>query len=169
MEERNNSKVLILVCGVEGSGKETFCSCFKNSFLQSLPMVPLYQGLLSGCSFASTSTLIDEKHLSYIKLAHEQGFKINVYYIFSGKLLSIARNRFRLLVEAHSFDEATFKKTYDQSYKGLVNIYPYTDLVFFIRNQKEYEFLVAYDPQTTDVEKFKTAVKKAKTYVDMLK
>lgn len=169
MEERENNKVMILVCGVDGSGKSTFCSCFKNSFLRSLPQLPLYQGLLSGLSFASTSTLIDEKHLSYIKLAHEQGYKINVYYIFSGKLLSIARSRFHLLAEAHSFDEAVFKKTYDQSYKGLVDIYEYCDLVFFIRNQKEYEFLVAYEPSTTDLEKFKTAVKKAKTFVDHLK
>lgn len=160
---------MVLVCGVEGSGKSTFCSCFKNSFLRSLPQMPLYQGLISGLSFASTSTLIDEKHLSYIKLAHEQGYKINIYYIFSGKLLSIARSRFHLLVEAHSFDESVFRKTYDQSYKGLMEIYEYCDLVFFIRNQKEYEFLVAYDSSTIGLDEFKIAVKKTKAFVDHIK
>lgn len=169
MEEKENNKTLILVCGVDGSGKGTFCSSFKNSFLQSLPMKPIYEGLLSGISFASTSTLIDEQDVAHIKLAHEQGFKINVYYIFSGKLLSMARSRFRMLVEAHYFDENAFKKTYEQSYKGLISIYNYVDLVFFIRNQKEYEFLVAYDPLSTNEEDFKNAVKKTKAFVDHIK
>lgn len=169
MEENQNCKELILVCGVDGSGRSTFAQCFKNSFMQSLPAEPLYQGLLGGSSFVSTSSLIDSKHIEYIKKAHLMGYKITVYYIFAGKLLSIARNRFRLLADGHSFDEQEFKKTYESSYKGLLEIYEYIDLVFFIRNQKEYEFLVAYSPSETNFDDFKEAVKKTKTFVDRIK
>lgn len=165
----NEGKELILVCGVDGSGRNTFLTSFKNSFMASLPNLPLYQGLIGGLSFCSTSSLIDEKHLTYIRLAHEQGYKITLYYIFCGKILGLARNRLRVLAQGIAFDETLFRKTYDASYKGLVEVYPYTDLVFFIKNQKEFEFMVAYEPSSTPQEVFKNAVKKAKTIVDHLK
>ncbi len=169
MEKNLEQKELILVCGVEGSGRETFASCFKNSFLSSLPYKPLYQGFLSGSSFASSSSLTDPKHFEYIKTLHNAGFKITVYYLFAGKLLCIARNRFKLLSDGRAFDETTFKKNYEASYKGLIDIYEYVDLVFFIKNQKEFEFLVAYSKNETKVDEFKEAVKKAKTFVDRIK
>ncbi len=169
MAERSNSKEIILVCGVEGSGRGTFADCFKNSFMQSLPMMPLYQGIIGGSSFVSTSSLTDLKHINYIKYASQNGYKITLYYIFAGKLLSIARNRFRLLSDGMAFDEDAFKKSYESSYKGLIEVYSYIDLVFFIKNQKEYEFMVAYSPSETDVDEFKEAVKKAKFLVDHIK
>ncbi len=169
MAERSNTKELILVCGVEGSGRGTFADCFKNSFMQSLPVMPLYQGIIGGSSFVSTSSLTDPKHINYIKYASQNGYKITLYYIFAGKLLSIARNRFRFLSDGLSFDEETFKKTYESSYKGLIELYEYIDLVFFIKNQKEYEFMVAYSPSETKLDEFKEAVKKAKFLVDHIK
>ena len=68
-----------------------------------------------------------------------------------------------------AFDEDAFKKSYESSYKGLIEVYPYIDLVFFIKNQKEYEFMVAYSPSETEVDEFKEAVKKAKFLVDHIK
>lgn len=169
MEKNLEQKELILVCGVEGSGRDTFASCFKNSFLQSLPYKPLYQGFLSGSSFSSSSALTDPKHIEYIKTLHNNGYKITVYYLFAGKLLCIARNRFKLLSDGRAFDETTFKKTYESSYKGLLEIYEYVDLVFFIKNQKEFEFLVAYSKNETNEDDFKEAVKKAKAFIDRIK
>ncbi len=169
MAKRSNSKELILVCGVEGCGRGTFATCFKNSFMQSLPIMPLYQGIISGGSFVATSSLNDPKHINYIKYASQNGYKITMYYIFAGKQLSIARNRFRLLSDGMAFDEEAFKKTYDASYKGLIELYEYIDLVFFIKNQKEYEFMVAYSPSETKLDDFKEAVKKAKSLVDHLR
>lgn len=169
MARKSKTKELILVCGVEGSGRGTFADCFKNSFMQSLPIMPLYQGIISEGSFVATSSLTDQKHINYIKYASNNGYKITMYYIFAGKQLSIARNRFRLLSDGMAFDEEAFKKSYEASYKGLLELYQYIDLVFFIKNQKEYEFMVAYSPTETKLEDFKEAVKKAKSLVDHLK
>lgn len=161
-------KELVLVCGVQGSGKETFCQCFKNSFLQSLPIMPLYQGLVGGLSFTAVSDLTDAKHLTYITVAHDRGYRITLYYLFTGKLLCSSRNRFRVLTDGTPFLESDFKKRYDSSYRGLVEIYSSTDLVFFIRNQKGFEFLKAFDPTDTNETTFKEAVHRVKMMVDSI-
>lgn len=167
--QKSLRKELVLVCGVQGSGKETFCHCFKNSFLQSLPLMPLYQGLVGGMSFAATSDLTDPKHLTYIMAAHDRGYRVTLYYLFAGKLLCSSRNRFRVLSEGAPFSEADFKKGYESSYRALVEIYSATDLVFFIRNQKGFEFLRAFDPNDTDAASFKDAVHRVKAAVDNIR
>ena len=166
---KSSRKELVLVCGSQGSGKEMFCQCFKNSFLQSLPVLPLYQGLVGGLSFAATSDLTDPKHLTYITAAHDRGYRVTLYYLFSGRLLCAARNRFSALTDGTPYHEAEFKKGYESSYRSLVEIYPSTDLVFFIRNQKGFEFLRAFDPQDTDEATFKEAVHRVKVAVDTLR
>ncbi len=165
----NDQSVLILVAGVEASGRSTFIHCFKNAFLQSLPLYPLYQGLAGHLSFASKSTLAESETLVLLKNAKAEGYKITIYYIFSGKVLSLSRARFRAVAARCPFDENDFRKNYDKSYKGLSECFDIADLIFFVRNQKDFEFLSAFEPKKIKREDFYKALLKVKNSIDFLK
>ena len=77
--------------------------------------------------------------------------------------------RYRQVVEGVPFNESSFRKNYAASYKGLLSTYQRSEVVFFIRNQKEFEFLAAYDPKKTSLEVFSKALKVVKTSVDAIK
>lgn len=160
---------IIVVAGVTGSGKSTFCECYKNSFLQSLPLMNLGEGIQSGESFALTSNLTNSSQFTILADAKKKGYKITGYYLFTGRTLSLERARLRSLVGREPFDEALFRKSYETSYKGLKELFAIVDLLFFIRNQKEFEFISAFDPSTTSRSVFLTALEQMKSGVDRLK
>lgn len=95
VKNQTNEKQLIVVAGVTGSGKSTFSSAFKNSFLRSLPLLSLDKGLASDSSFYVETNLSNASQFSYFEKAKDLGYKITVYYLFTGKQLSIARARLR--------------------------------------------------------------------------
>jgi Signal recognition particle GTPase len=159
---------IILICGVTGSGKTTFRDCYKNSFLQSLPLASLSKGLSTGGSFCCETNLTNKTQFALLEKAERQGYKIKAYYLFTGKLLSLARARIRNISKGEPFDEALFKRTYESSYKGLIDLYDYTEVIFFIRNQSSFEFLSAYEPSSTSKPAFSRMVKQIKTSVDKL-
>jgi predicted ABC-type ATPase len=165
----DDQPLLILVAGVEGCGKTTFIGCFKNAFLQSLPQYPLFQGILGHLSFASESPLTESETLELLRKAKTMGYKLTIYYIFSGKLLSLSRSRYRALVNGHPFDETEFRKSYDKSYKNLAECFDLADLIFFVRNQKNFEFLSAFEPKNTRRDDFYEALLKVKNSVDAIK
>lgn len=159
---------LILVAGPIASGKTTFAKCYKNAFLQSLEIKGLKEGIKAETSFASLSTLRDED-LPLLEKAHRKGYRITIYFLFTGRLLTCLRGRYRQIAEGIPFDEAEAKKEYEHSYKGLEEISRLVDLVFFIRNQKEFKFLKAYEPKNMDKEQFHKAIKLVKKAVDTIK
>jgi predicted ABC-type ATPase len=160
---------IILVCGVTGAGKSTFVSCYKNSFLQSLPLLTLSDGLNQGVSFSCETNLTNQSQFTLLEKAKLSGYKVTAYYVFSGKALSMARARLREITKGIPFDEALFKRTYESSYKGLMDLYDLADLVFIIRNQESFEFLSAYENTTTPKIVFQKIVKQVKSGVDRLK
>ena len=159
---------LILICGVTGSGKTTFRECYKNSFLQSLPLLSLNEGLEDGGSFCCETNLTNQTQFTLLQKAKDKGYMIKAYYLFTGKLLSSARARVRQVARGEPFEEALFKRTYEASYKGLLDLYDYAEVIFFIRNQSSFEFLSAYEPSSTSKPAFSRMVKQIKTSVDKL-
>jgi predicted ABC-type ATPase len=160
---------IILIAGVTGSGKTTFRDCYKNSFLQSLPLLSLNQGLATGESFCCETNLMNQTQFTLLEKAGRMGYKIKAYYLFTGRLLSLARARLRNVSRGEPFDEALFKRTYESSYKGLIDLYDYSEVIFFIRNQAQFEFLSAYDPSSTPKPTFVRMVKQIKSSVDNLR
>lgn len=160
---------LIVIAGVPGSGRSTFAMCYKNAFIHSLPVKSFKEGLSSGDSFATILTLAAPEDMVNLQKAHRHGYRITIYYMFTGRLLSMLRARYRQIAEGVPFNESSFKKNYAASYKGLISTYQRCDIVFFIRNQKEFEFLAAYDPKKTTLEVFSKALKVVKTSVDAIK
>ena len=160
---------LIVIAGVPGSGRSTFARCYKNAFIHSLPVKPIKEGISGGESFATLMTLAQPEDMLNLQKAHRRGYRITIYYLFTGKLLSMLRARYRQVVEGVPFNEPSFRKNYAASYKGLISTYQRSEIVFFIRNQKEFEFLAAYDPKKTSLEVFSKALKVVKTSVDAIK
>ena len=169
MKEKNNRKEIIVIAGVPGSGKSSFSSSFKDSFLKSYPLLPLIEGLKSGNSFACELSLATDTQLFLLHKAKEDGYGITVYYLFTGKLLSSERALVRQISMGIPFDEALFRSTYEASYKGLGTIYPDCELVFFVKNQKYFEFVSAFDPNQVTPLFFKNQVALYKKAVDHIK
>lgn len=165
----NESPELILLCGPAGAGKTTFAEVFKHAFLRSLPSEPLYQGILSKSSFYFESDFLDSTHVDLIKKAKAQGYKITCYFLFSGELLSLARCRFRALVNKENFDEESFSENYEKSFKGFTDIYTSCETVFLVLNQKEFRFIGAFDPSKTSKSTFSKALTKVKDSTERLR
>lgn len=165
----SDSKQLILVAGVEGSGKSTFAKIFQNSFLRSLPNLSLLEGLRNEESFYLETDLSNPQEFDLLDKAKALGYKITVFYLFTGKLLSSQRAKLRGLYSGISFDEGAFRKTYEASYKGLGSLYDYADLIFFLKNQKQILFLAAYEPKTTQKEDYLAALEKLRFDVDLFR
>jgi predicted ABC-type ATPase len=160
---------IILIAGVTGSGKTTFRGCYKNSFLQSLPLLTLSQGMANGGSFCCETNLTNKTQFTLLEKAQRQGYKIKAYYLFTGKLLSLNRARIRNVSRGEPFDEALFKRSYESSYKGLIDLYDYSEVIFFIRNQANFEFVSAFEPSSTPKPTFIRMVKQMKSSVDNLR
>lgn len=165
----NENPELILICGPEGSGKTTFSDVFKHAFLRSLPSLPLYQGILGKNSFHFESSSLDSSQVELIKKAKSSGYKITFYFLFSGEILSLARCRYRAIVNKEKFDAASFSEEYQKSFKGLSDIYTSCETVFFVLNQKEFRFIGAFDPSKTNKSTFSKAFTKVKDSTERIK
>jgi predicted ABC-type ATPase len=159
---------IIIVAGVTGSGKSTFSRCFKNSFLRSLPLLSLADGIQKKESFFFETNLTNRSQLEYLADAKKVGYEIHAYYLFTGKLLSMYRAYLREMATRETFDESLFRRTYESSYKGLVSLYQVADLVFFIRNQGLFEFLSAFQPSKITLSEYVSSVKQVKASVDRI-
>ncbi|MCH3908981.1 MAG: hypothetical protein LKF75_03525 [Bacilli bacterium] len=168
VKNQTNEKQLIVVAGVTGSGKSTFSSAFKNSFLRSLPLLSLDKGLASDSSFYVETNLSNASQFSYFEKAKDLGYKITVYYLFTGKQLSIARARLREAAGGEHFEEGLFKKSYEASYKGLTSVFSVADVIFLLRNQKSLDFVTAFQPSNGDIDTFSKMVKRLKSEVDSI-
>ncbi len=168
MEERN----LVIVAGVPGSGRQTFAACYKNSFLKSLPLLEnkndISKALSGGESFATIIPLTNESHQALIDIAKMAKYKITLFYLFAGKILSLQRCRFKTISKGITYDPKQLKEDYEESFKGLLAAYEKTDLTFLILNQKEFRFNSAFDPKEVPLQKFQKAVKDVKKAVDTL-
>jgi predicted ABC-type ATPase len=165
----NEQKQLVIVSGVEGSGKSTFSRLFKNSFLRSLSKADPSEALKSEKSFYYETDLANPEEIALFEKAKGLDYKITIYYLFSGKLLAAQRAKLRSLIQGDSFDEEAFKTNYEASYKGLANCYSFADVIFFIKNQKQLLFLAAYDPKTTKKETYLSALEKLENEVDAIR
>lgn len=158
---------LILVAGPSASGKRTFASCYKNAFLQSLKIKDLKIGIKEEQSFAALTELSDGD-LELISKAYKKGYRITIYFLFTGRQLTCLRGRYRQISEGIPFDEAEARKEYDHAYKGLEDIAHRADLVFLIKNQKEFNFLAALEPKTISTDQFHKAIRTVKKSVDTI-
>jgi predicted ABC-type ATPase len=166
---RSEDKQLIVVAGVEGSGKSTFSRIFKNSFLHSLPEMSAADGLTKETSFYLKSDLADPHFSMVLAKAKALDYKITIFYLFTGKTLASERAKLRGLLDGRPFDEVRFKKNYDLSYKGLANCYDSADVIFFLKNQKSLLFLAAYEPNSMKKEAYLLAAEKLRIEVDSLR
>jgi predicted ABC-type ATPase len=168
MNEETEDKQLILVAGVTGSGRSTFSRLFKNSFLRSLPRLSINEGLATLKSFYALSTLGDLEEISLLNKAKILGYKITIYYLFTGRLLSIQRAKLREIVTGEKCDENNSKRWYESSYKGLASCFDIADFVFFLKNQKDLLFVAAYQPSTTPKERYLASLQKMRDEVDRI-
>lgn len=169
MKRRSSIKEIIVVAGVTGAGKSTFSYCFKDSFLKSYPVKNLTDGIKENESFATELSLVTDTQIEYLRSAHEEGFQITIYYLFTGKLLAQERAFLRTISLGIPFDETIFRNTYDDSYNGLIACYDFVDLVFFVKNQKAFEFIAAFDPKSVSESTFENNVIANKRSIDKLK
>lgn len=166
---KNDKPTIILVLGPDGSGKSLFAQCFKHSFLQSLPSFPLYRGILSGASFYSVSSLVDEKDVSLLAKAKKKGYRIIVYVLFAARILCAERNRLQSLINGVYWQNVNFRDDYETFYDRLLAIYPDVDMVFFVNNQKEFEFLGVYDINDAPLSSFEKILRKQKAASDRIR
>lgn len=165
----NVKPILVLIIGPEGSGKRSFAGLFKNSFLQAFPKKPIYQGILSGLSFSAITDLTDEKEMGFIEMAYERGYRIICYLLFSSRLLCAERNRLSALKEKRLWHEEGSRERYEGLYRGVLAIYPYIDVVFFVENQKAFRFLEAYSIEETPASSFERLLRAQKAEADRLR
>lgn len=165
----DNVSQLLLVSGAEGVGKSTFASVFKNSFLRSLPLRSLDDGLSLGGSFCSECRLADSHETELIEVAKDRGYRITIYHLFAGKLVAQERIRFRSLFDKNDLGSKPILRDFEKSAKGLLTVYHLADLVFLIANQHYFRFVAAYEPAKTELNLFAEAVNHLESSVDNLR
>ena len=166
---KKDNPTIILVLGPKGSGKTLFAQCFKHSFLQCLPSLPLYRGILSGASFYSLSSLTDEKDVALLVKAKKKGYRIIAYVLFAARLLCAERNRLRSLIDGVLWQNVNFREEYESFYDRLLAIYPDVDMIFFVNNQKEFEFLGVYGINDVPLSSFEKMLRKQKAASDRIR
>ena len=166
---KSDNPTLVLVLGPRGSGKERFEKCYRNSFLQAFPILPLYQGVISGSSFCAISSLNDEKDISLIVRAKNKGYRIIAYTLFAARLLCAERNRIKGLIDGVKWEADGFRDEYESFYSNLLDVYSYLDMVFFVNNQKGFEFLGAYGIDDVPASAFEKALRKRKAASDKIR
>ena len=168
-EERD----LVVVAGVQGSGRSSFAACYKNSFLKSLPLLEntdeISKYLSKGDSFSTIIPLTNDSHQALLDIAKSLKYKITIFYLFAGKVLSIQRCRFKSLIKGGVFDPLHLEEEYELSHKGLLEAYEKSDLAFLINSQKEFRFISAFDPKEIKKDQFVKTVKDIKKAVDSLR
>jgi len=167
MSEKD-SPILILVIGPKGSGKETFARIFKNSFIQGLPRLPLYQGIVSASSFFAVSDLADDDERGFVEMAHRRGYRIVCYVLFAARALCALRNRYESLKEGTVWNGDGFRDDYESFFNSVVSLYPVLETVFFVENQKTLSFVGAYSVEETPVSAFEKSLRALKAETNKL-
>lgn len=169
----SEERELVVVAGVPGSGRSSFAACYKNSFLKSLPLLEntdeISNFLSKGDSFSTIIPLTNTSHQALLDIAKSLKYKITIFYLFSGKTLSIQRCRFKSLIKGGVFEPDVLEEEYELSHKGLIEAYEKSDLAFLINAQKEFKFISAFDPKETKKDQFIKTVKDIKKAVDTLR
>ncbi|MCQ2798325.1 MAG: hypothetical protein MJ220_00360 [Bacilli bacterium] len=160
-------KQLIIVAGPEASGKKTFAEVFKTAFLQGLPEDNLYKGIISGMSFYCVSSLSTSDEVKLVKLAKERGYRVTIYFLFAPHELCLVRARLRSIVSKIPYNETEMKAKYDSSRKNLAELKTSTDIVFFIRNLKEFDFVSALSPSELTARTYQLTIQKVQLSVEL--
>ena len=166
--KREETPTIFLVAGHPGSGKGRFAESFRNSFLQGKDEMSLEEGILSMSSFYVETSLTEEGEVNLLKEAKEKGFKINAYFLVSGRQLALLRCRYRQVIDGTPYDEAKIKKDHESSYKNIASLFPSLDLLFLVRNSQRFEFAAVYDPSEIDASSFASELKELRRSCDRL-
>lgn len=142
---------LIVIAGGEASGRHSFLRNFRHSFALDFSLRSLEEGLKKKESFVTIASLNNEE-IDLLKQAATSGYRLTLYYLFTGSTLALYRAHSRSIIEKKVFSKTNVLSSYSFTYKGLAKSLPYFDLVFFLKNYKELEFISAYEPQKTEEE-----------------
>ena len=159
---------LILVLGPMGSGKECFARCFKNSFLRTFPNLSLEDGLKNKTSFCHLTDLKKADEVELIKTAKDKGFKIVSYCLFAARILCQERNRFKELSKGNLWNSFSFREDYENFYDSVLSLYSYFDMVFFVENQKYFNFVGVYNFLSVPSSLFEKTLRKEKGSCDKI-
>lgn len=142
---------LILVAGGECSGRRSFARAYRHSFLLDLPFRKLGEGISSRSSFAAIISLDerDDRTRELLRKAKELGYRITMYYLFTGSSLALLRGHSLSVVERKPFDPEAIKESYRHTYKGLALALPCLSLVFLVTNFKKTRIRAVLEPGET--------------------
>ncbi len=160
-------KQLILVAGPEAAGKRTFAKVFDTAFLQGLPEDNIYKGIISGTSFYSISTLSSPDDVKMIKLAKAKGYRVTVYFLFVPKALCMLRARLRGIVDKMPYSESEMKLKYETSRKSLLELQKDIDILFLVKNLKDFEFVSALSPASLPSRNFQLIIAKIQSSCEL--
>lgn len=163
----DEKKQLIIVAGPEAVGKRTFAEVFDTAFLQGLPEDNLYKGIISGTSFYSRTTLTNPDDVKLIKLAKDRGYRITVYFLFAPKALCLVRARLRAIVSKMPYSESELKTRYDSSRKALMELQQDIDILFLVKNLKEFEFVSAFSPSSIPARNLQLMIAKVQSQCEL--
>ncbi|MCQ2797174.1 MAG: zeta toxin family protein [Bacilli bacterium] len=163
----DEKKQLIIVAGPEAVGKRTFAEVFDTAFLQGLPEDNLYKGIISGTSFFSRTTLSSPDEVKLIKLAKERGYRITVYFLFAPKALCLVRARLRAIVSKMPYSESEMKSKYDSSRKAIIELQECIDILFLVKNLKDFEFVSAFSPSSIPQRNFQLTLAKIQAQCEL--
>lgn len=166
--EKKIEATLILVLGPQGSGKEMFGKCFKNSFLRTFPFLSLEEGVRKKVSFCFFSDLQKPREIEFIQKAKEKGFKTIGYCLFASRLLCQERNRFKCLAKGEMWNPVSSRDEYERFYASLLEIYPFFDVVFFVENQKYFRFVGVYSVDSVPISSFEKSLRREKGICDKI-
>lgn len=166
--EKKIEPTLILVLGPQGSGKETFGKCFKNSFLRTFRFLSLEEGIRKRISFCFFSDLQNANEIELIKKAKDKGYKAIGYCLFASRLCCQERNRFKYLSKGEMWNSFSFREDYENFYSSLLEIYSSLDMVFFVENQKNFHFVGVYNVDNVPMSSFEKALRKEKGNCDKI-
>lgn len=163
-----------IIAGPNGAGKTTFareflpkfmdCTLFINPDLIAAGLSPfdvdramLKAGRLvleeiSNCirkqkTFAFETTLAGRSYARIIDLLHEQGYQVNMFYLWiPSPDLSVKRIQQRVKEGGHNVPEEDARRRFHRSFWNLFNLYrKRIDILYFIDNSKAFPKLIFLD------------------------
>lgn len=164
----DNERVLILVVGPDGVGKNAFCDCFKNSFLQSLPRHQMDVDEARDCSFCLVVDALSDRDIRRIFSLKQKGYRIICYCLFASRIVCAERRRLEGLREGRFVENRNYREDYEDCYTNVLDIYESCDMFFFVTNQKFFSFSGVYTIQETPLSRFEKALRKQKAVVDRI-
>ncbi len=147
----------VVIAGGIASGRHAFLGNFRHSFALDFPYRKLEDGTKSKRSFVTILSLSPDEVLK-IKQLEKLGYRLTLYYLFTGSKLAYYRSFSKSIVNKNNFNENEIEASYSYTYKGLASCIQSFDLVFFLKNFKDLEFVSAYEPKTMKEEELATAI-----------